>query len=150
MKKCIISKAGHGDIPDIKAIEVACELSPWTIGAYEAEQKHRQSVMLKSIGEGGTIVGFLVGRAQEGGEAELLNIGTAPDFQRQGVGSTLIEEFCAICLQRRVSMIWLEVRASNLKAIYFYKSHGFIKKGIRPNFYSNPIEDADLMALTFN
>ena len=124
-----------------------CRLSPWTIGGYKAEQGHRDSIMLKAHVEEGPIVGFIVGRAPMAGAGEILNIGTALKFQRQGIGSMLIEHFCAICNERSVSAIWLEVRVTNQTAIDFYKSHQFIKKGVRPDFYSNPTEDADIMAL---
>ena len=143
----IISRAEFGDIPDIKRIEEECGLSPWSVGAYEMELKLPGSLILKAQAGEGTIAGFVVGRARDGGEAEILNIGTALRFQRRGIGSKLIEEFRAICAERRVSVIWLEVRSTNHSAIDFYKSHGFIKKGVRPKFYSNPTEDADLMAL---
>jgi ribosomal-protein-alanine N-acetyltransferase len=136
------------DIPQIKKIEDECGLSPWTVEAYVTEQLHPDSVMLKAYLDDGTIVGFLAGRSPAGGEAEILNIGTALAFQRKGIGSALIGEFRSICTERQVSAIWLEVRSSNIKAIDFYKSHGFVTKGRRPNFYSNPTEDADLMELT--
>jgi [ribosomal protein S18]-alanine N-acetyltransferase len=134
-------------VPEIKKIEEQCRLSPWTVDAYVTEQKHPYSVMLKAHLHDGTVVGFLAGRAPAGGEGEILNIGTAVAFQRRGIGSGLIMEFRAICTERQVSAIWLEVRPTNREAINFYKSHGFIKRGMRPNFYSNPSEDADLMAL---
>jgi ribosomal-protein-alanine N-acetyltransferase len=62
----------------------------------------------------------------------------------------LIDQFRVICMERRISTIWLEVRSKNRAAIAFYESHGFHKKGVRPNFYSNPTEDADLMAITLS
>ena len=145
MDTFIISKVRSSDVPDIKKIEVECGLSPWTIAAYETEQRHPDAVMLKVSVEDGSIVGFVVGRAPVGGDGEILNIGTALACQRQGIGSMLIEEFRRICTERRLSTIWLEVRSSNRPAIDFYRSRGFIRKGVRPNFYSNPTEDADLM-----
>ena len=147
MSTYTIDTAGPLDVPDIKRIEEECRLSPWTVEAYVTEQKHPYSVMLKAHLKDSTVVGFLAGRAPVGGEGEILNIGTALAFQRQGIGSGLITEFRAICMQREVSAIWLEVRPTNREAINFYKSHGFIRKGMRPNFYSDPSEDADLMAL---
>ena len=60
----------------------------------------------------------------------------------------LLDEFKLTCSQRRVSIIWLEVRVSNHIAISFYRSQGFIKRGVRPGFYTNPAEDAELMSLS--
>ncbi|HUR98731.1 MAG TPA: ribosomal protein S18-alanine N-acetyltransferase [Pyrinomonadaceae bacterium] len=147
MNEYKISKAESSDLSEIKRIETECGLSAWSIGAYTAEQKHPDAIMLKAYIEDGTIVGFLAGRVPAGGEGEILNIGTAVRFQRRGVGSLLIEEFRSISARRRVSAIWLEVRSGNAAAIKFYESHGFVKKGFRPAYYSDPTENADLMAL---
>ena len=147
MSTYAVGTAGPFDILEIKKIEEECWLSPWTVEAYRTEQMHPDSVMLKAHLDDGTIVGFLAGRSPAGGEAEILNIGTALAFQRRGIGSAMIDKFRSICTGRQVSAIWLEVRATNHKAIDFYKSHGFVRRGVRPNFYSDPPEDADLMAL---
>ena len=36
----------------------------------------------------------------------------------------------------------LEVRASNAAALGLYRSFGFAVRGRRPNYYTNPVEDA--------
>lgn len=140
----------QADISDIKEIEVACGLSPWTIGAYEAELRNPDSIILKAESIDGMISGFITGRAPTSGEAEIHNIGTSSRFRRQGVGSLLFERFRILCRERHVAAIWLEVRASNDAAMAFYRSHGLERRGTRPNFYSNPAEDAELMFLALN
>ena len=47
----------------------------------------------------------------------------------------------------RVKDLLIEVRASNDIAMSFYKKSGFVKKGIRKDYYSDTKEDAILMAL---
>ena len=145
MESYSISKARLADVPALKRIEAECELSPWTIAAYRSELEHPHSIMLTARAADGAIVGFIVGRAVSDGDAEIQNLGTIREVRRRGVGSTLIKAFKGICSERQVSGIWLEVRVTNRSAIDFYRSHGFVKKGIRPNFYTNPIENADLM-----
>ena len=44
-----------------------------------------------------------------------------------------------------VEAFTLEVRVSNAPAIRLYEKLGFENKGIRKNFYENPIEDAMIM-----
>ena len=39
----------------------------------------------------------------------------------------------------------LEVRVSNVPAIKVYESAGFVSEGIRPGFYEDPKEDANIM-----
>jgi ribosomal-protein-alanine N-acetyltransferase len=135
------------DIPDLKKLEVECQLSPWTIDAYEAEHGRSDSVMLKATDGDGNVCGFVIGRAPlEGGDAEIYNLGVSPSDRRQGIATMLMLEFRRICLERQIASIWLEVRAANQAAIEFYLSHGFIQKGIRPKFYSDPPDDAILMS----
>ena len=46
-----------------------------------------------------------------------------------------------------VKNILIEVRESNDMAMAFYKKSGFIKKGLRKEYYSDTKEDAILMLL---
>ncbi len=41
--------------------------------------------------------------------------------------------------------ITLEVRQSNERAIALYRKRGFVKVGVRKDFYEKPTESADLM-----
>ena len=147
MRKFRISRAGPDDIKDLKRIEVACGLSPWTIEDYRAEQQRLDSVILKARTLNGTIVGFILGRVPSHGEADIYNIGVDPEIRREGIGGLLLDEFCSICRTRGVSAVWLEVRTTNRAAISFYRARGFVERGVRPGFYSNPTEDAELMCL---
>ena len=122
-------------------------LSPWTLESYLKELKREDSVVLKAENRDGSITGFLLGRAPRGGEAAIYNIGTVVAFRGSGVGSLLLEEFRKQSVERRCSAVWLEVRASNETAINFYLKRGFVKRGVRPGFYSNPVDDALLMSL---
>lgn len=151
MKKLTIRKAGLDDIRYIKAIEVECGLSPWSVKSYEAEIARPDSIILSAQTSDPEIVGFITGRIVRSSdiEAEIYNIGILPRAQHQGMGTRLFSEFRRICGISGTVRIWLEVRASNSKAIAFYRSQGFDAAGIRQNFYSNPVEDAEIMCLQF-
>ena len=94
-------------------------------------------------------VGFLIGRMPvvPNGVAEVFNIGVLATVRRAGIGNRLLAEFVEHCRSREVSEVWLEARASNREAINFYETNHFVANGIRPNFYDNPREDAQLMTL---
>jgi ribosomal-protein-alanine N-acetyltransferase len=142
-----ISKVRNEDVRDLKEIEIQCELSPWTIEAYECELERPDSIILKATSDDRDLCGFIVGRSSlEAGDAEIYNLGVAAHFRRQGIAGTLIEEFRRICAERGNSSVWLEVRAANKTAIEFYIAHGFIQKGVRPGFYHDPPDDALLMS----
>ena len=81
-------------------------------------------------------------------EAELLNITVAPDYQRQGLGSLLLNTLSDV-FESSIHTLFLEVRVSNSAAIALYHSLDFNEVGIRPNYYpsSQGREDALIMAL---
>lgn len=144
-----ITAAGPEDVNVIKSIEIACGLSPWTPTAYEAELKRADSLIAVAW-VGDSRVGFVAGRTQLvlKGEAAINNIGVLPAYRGRGIGSCLLMKFRDVCIDRQTTSIWLEVRASNLPAMALYRSHGFVAQGLRPNFYSDPVEDAQIMTLS--
>ncbi|MCE5270652.1 ribosomal protein S18-alanine N-acetyltransferase [bacterium] len=77
--------------------------------------------------------------------SELGNLAVHPEFQGQGVGARLLERNLAVCRRRGVIAMFLEVRASNERAITLYEHHGFTRIGLRKRYYSKPTEDAVIM-----
>ena len=149
MKGVDIFRAGLQDISDLRKIEIACELSPWTVTGYESELLRPDSAAFIAAKANRELVGFIIGRIPQasGGAAEIYNIGILPNFRRQGIGKVLLTEFVDTCLGVGVPEVWLEARISNHEAIKFYQLNGFETNGTRPNFYQNPREDAQLMTL---
>lgn len=82
-------------------------------------------------------------------EATLFNIAVHPDFQRQGLGRTLLQALITELGERGVMTLWLEVRASNAKAIALYRSFDFNEVSVRKGYYPSAEgrEDAVIMAL---
>jgi ribosomal-protein-alanine acetyltransferase len=80
-------------------------------------------------------------------QAELETIAVAVERQRQGLGRRLFDALAEELRQAGVHEVLLEVRASNRAALAFHRSVGFGKKGLRPRYYEDPIEDAVLMGL---
>ena len=78
-------------------------------------------------------------------QAELESIAVAGDCQRQGVGRSLFDDLAKKMVSQGIGEIILEVRASNLGALAFYRSLSFAEAGRRPRYYVDPIEDAVLM-----
>ena len=80
-------------------------------------------------------------------DSHLLNITVSKDYQRNGYGKKILEQ---VVFQSKVlgaTVIFLEVRVSNHKAINFYESFGFKRDAIRYNYYEgDPREDALLMS----
>jgi ribosomal-protein-alanine N-acetyltransferase len=146
-----LRKLTRQDIPDAMKTAVECRLCQWSAGAYEAELLRPDSIMLKLTTPEGRLAGFAVGRVVESGGgkyvAELLNIGIKKAFRHQGFGLRLLKSFIGECRTRGVGAVLLEVRRSNSTAIRFYRLSGFEKLAVRPEFYTDPVEDAITMRL---
>ena len=83
-------------------------------------------------------------------ELHLLNICVRPDAQQSGCGKQLLKALCFQAQASGVSLILLEVRASNAAAQRLYQNFGFEYIGTRRNYYpaTTGREDALVMKLT--
>ncbi len=80
-------------------------------------------------------------------EAELETIAVAAGCQRSGLGKRLLRGLIEELRNEQVTQLILEVRASNVAALGFYRAHGFEETGRRLRYYADPEEDAVLMRL---
>lgn len=94
------------------------------------------------------VVGFLVAKVLIP-ESELETIAVVADAQGAGIGGLLIEALLEELLKEQVTVVHLEVRRSNERAQRLYRRYGFEQTGRRPGYYSDPVEDAVLMARHF-
>jgi ribosomal-protein-alanine N-acetyltransferase len=78
-------------------------------------------------------------------EGEILNLGVAPERQRQGIGRALIEEMLRALERLGVTTVYLEVRESNAVARRLYEALGFAEVGRRARYYRRPVEDAVIL-----
>ena len=69
--------------------------------------------------------------------AEILRIGTHPDFQRRGYAQSLIEQLIAQMPDKGLDSILLEVRADNEGAIRLYQKMGFDVIHTRKGYYTS-------------
>jgi len=138
------------DIDRIVAIADALPMAPhWPRQAYQdALDSSSNMKRIALVAEGmDAILGFVIlGLVVP--EAELESIAVAPEAQRHGVGRLLLEGASAAARSQRASIIFLEIRVSNLPAAALYRKAGFQEAGRRRGYYSNPIEDAILMELS--
>lgn len=141
-----ILKMTIDDIEQIINVQQISNLSYWSYDAYADEINREDSfpIIAKSYNR---TVGFLVARIiQAENFAEIYNIGVDLNYRRKKIGENLLKCFIKYCLENSLEKIFLEVRESNETAIKFYLKNNFAVIGKRKNFYSNPTEDAILMA----
>ena len=67
----------------------------------------------------------------------ICQIAIHPKYQRQSLGSKLLEEIFKDAFAKKTKTLTLEVRETNTKAICFYKKHGFRIETIKRDYYSN-------------
>lgn len=80
-------------------------------------------------------------------EAELNRIAVLPQHRGKGAAIMLLDFLKKALAKKRISLVRLEVRASNKIAISLYNSQGFEIYALRKNYYDNPTEDALMMSL---
>lgn len=95
------------------------------------------------------LLGFIVARSVAD-EMEVMNLGVDPNARRQGIGAQLVARAMDAGRAAGVRRIYLEVRESNSGARAFYSSLGFVEEGRRKNYYSQPVEDALVMAVALH
>lgn len=122
----------------VAVLESLCFSTPWSRSALEEELTNACSRFLVAVSNG-DVVGYL-GCHHIVGEGYIANIAVHPEHRRRGIARALLS--AAIEQGSGLSRITLEVRQSNTAAIALYESLGFIKDGIRPRFYTTPVEDA--------
>ena len=119
-------------LDDVVHIEQRAYSHPWTRGNFLDSHKAGYQV-IALLGED-SLLGYFV--AMPGvQEVHLLNITVDPDYQRQGWGVMMLDALCIWSRGQDAKWLWLEVRASNLRAIHVYERYGFKRVGERKNYY---------------
>mgnify|MGYP001193328455 FL=1 len=136
--------ASFGDLDKISKIEKETNEYPWSLNNFKSSlNAGNSSIVLK---DKKNILGYAF-FSVIGADSHLLNITVSKDFQGRGYGKKILDK---VLFQSKVlgaTVIFLEVRVSNYKAIDFYEKFGFKRDAIRYNYYDgSPREDALLMS----
>ncbi|HQZ30313.1 MAG TPA: ribosomal protein S18-alanine N-acetyltransferase [Arenimonas sp.] len=136
----------QADIDAVAAIENRAYVFPWTPGIFrDCLRAGHQCWVLEA---GTQLLGYGVLSAAAG-EAHILNICIAPEYQGRGHGRRLLRRLIDLARWHKAQQVFLEVRPSNPAAIALYRDEGFNEIGQRPNYYpaAKGREDAIVMAL---
>jgi ribosomal-protein-alanine N-acetyltransferase len=135
------------DLDRIVEIERQGFLHPWSRELLEREMSHAWSQVLvaeEAAPGGDALVGYVVFWLVHD-EVHVLNLGTAVEARRRGIGRALMEEAHATGRRRGAALSTLEVRRSNVAALALYRRLGYRQVGVRPNYYAEEGEDAIVM-----
>jgi ribosomal-protein-alanine N-acetyltransferase len=138
-------------IDAVMAIERAAYAFPWSRGNFiDSLAAGYPAFVLQGARDG--LLGYCVAmRGVE--EMHLLNITVAPAFQGRGHARSMLLALVALCRAQAARELWLEVRASNVRARAIYEHLGFRQKGLRKGYYPAPSrrrEDAVVMSLALD
>lgn len=136
----------EAELDTIVAIERRAYEFPWTPGIFRDCLHAGYECWV--LAAGSEVVGYGI-LSVAAGEAHVLNVCVAPEYQGQGQGRRLLARLIDLARWHRAERIFLEVRPSNAGAIALYERTGFNEIGRRPNYYpaKGGREDAIVMAM---
>ncbi|GAE32480.1 ribosomal protein S18-alanine N-acetyltransferase [Halalkalibacter hemicellulosilyticus] len=132
------------DIEDVVRVERDAFRVPWDPSVFMQELTLNQFAHYIVYEESGTIFGYC-GMWVVMEEAQITNVGIHSSHRGQGHGERLMRYVLAFLRHLGVVKVSLEVRVSNEVAQRLYKKVGFLKGGIRKNYYADNQEDALVM-----
>ncbi len=121
-----------GDLDAVLAIENAAYAFPWTYGNFT--DSLLASYQCWVVESAGNITAYAVVMLVLN-ESHLLNLTVAPQWQRQGLGRSLLEFVFDAVRNASAGWMYLEVRPSNEAACALYHSAGFVDVARRRGYY---------------
>ena len=130
------------DVDAVHAIESRSFPLPWSKATFQSEITDNR------------FAHYLVARNRQGAvgyggmwvildEAHITTLAVVPEYRKQGLGSRLLRFLMDLALHLGAVKMSLEVRTSNAEAIRLYEKNGFVKRGLRKQYYQD--EDAYIM-----
>jgi len=148
----LIEPMRREDLPEVLAIEVVSFSLPWT-----------EEMFANELGAG-TLAGVLVARLPGAGapppvvgyiciwlvsdELHINNLAVHPRWRKRGIARELLRAALQHGRSGGAHAAFLEVRASNVAAQGLYRKFRFEPVGVRPRYYTHPVEDAVIMCRT--
>ena len=121
------------DLPEVLAIEQVAYEFPWTHGNFLDSLRAGHSAWSMRDSSGSLIAYAVVMMVLD--EAHLLNLTVAPACQRFGFGWRMLEAMAENARGYGARTMLLEVRPSNTAAQKMYARYGFLRIGIRRDYY---------------
>ena len=143
MSEIVIRKMQPEDLPQVCEIEKENFSLPWSEKSFSESMERKDTIFLTALA--GTEVAGYLGCYCIAGTGEITNVAVKEVHRRKGIGGMLLEKLYEEGAALDTKDFFLEVRESNEAAIGLYSRQGFVKEGIRKNFYEKPVENAVIM-----
>jgi ribosomal-protein-alanine N-acetyltransferase len=151
-EQAVLRTAVPGDLPALIALDRAAGMPPMTAAYYRAlllKVSEHQACVPVATADGVPVAFSVTTWLMD--EASLLDVAVAPEWRRRGLGQRLLQQTLTRLRESGLQRWLLEVRSSNRPAQHLYRSLGFERDGLRPNYYparpGQPAEAAVLMSM---
>ncbi len=134
------------DLPQVMEIEEESFSVPWSKEGFFTFLT-REDTMFLAVEEKGEILGYC-GTLIVLDEADVLNVVVKRERRREGIGYFMMQSVMILLKEQGVRILHLEVRKGNSEALRLYERVGFVRDGLRKDYYSDPTEDAILMSMS--
>ena len=143
-----IRRMKEDDLPAVRTIEALSFSNPWSDSTFLGEiQNTPVSFPLVVVRKpSDKVIGYIIyWHIRE--DVQVNNIAVHPGCRGLGLGEAMMRYVIAKSREAAATFLTLEVRQSNTPALTLYKKLGFGIVGTRKSYYTNPDEDAWVMAL---
>lgn len=148
-KRYHIREIQQEDLEEVTALEASCFSMPWKYKDFEETLTNPNRVYLIAEADaldakerilGGCMITNIAG------EGDISNVAVHEKYRDKKIATALLEALLKLGRERYgITAFTLEVRSQNTPARKLYEKLGFISKGVRPNFYENPKDDAVIL-----
>lgn len=143
MSDIMIRRMQMEDLRQVCEIERDNFSVPWSEKSFSESMERNDTIFLTAL-VGDEVAGYL-GCYCIAGTGEITGVAVKASYRRKGIGEMLLERLYKEGNVFDTQEFYLEVRESNEAAIGLYTRQGFVKEGIRKNFYEKPLENAVIM-----
>ena len=133
---------GDDDLTGVLEVEAESFTNPWTRDMYAWELQNRNVCHIYVVRTDECPVAGFCAFWLVFDEIHINNVAVLPQFRGQGMGTAVMRHVLDEARRLGARRATLEVRASNEGARRLYERLGFYVAGVRPRYYSSPVEDA--------
>ena len=143
MNEVVIRSMQETDLVQVCEIEKRNFSLPWSEKSFSDSMKREDTVFLVAVDQ--SVIAGYVGCYCIDCVGEITNVAVKDAYRRKGIARALLTALYEKSCMMDTKEFFLEVRESNMAAIALYESQGFVREGIRKNFYEQPTEHAVIM-----
>ena len=137
------------DLEEVTALEASWFSMPWKYKDFEETLTNPNRVYLVAKTDATDAKERILGGCMltnVAGEGDISNVAVHEKYRNQKIATALMEALLKLGKERYgITAFTLEVRSQNMPARKLYEKLNFVSKGVRPNFYEKPKDDAIIL-----